>query len=1004
MALSQDTLVVMMLLHGVMGTMIKLNKGGFEDIVIAINPMIPEDDKIVTSIKDMVKEASTYLITATEQRFYFKSVKIIIPLTWTPKAEYKRITRESYEKADIIVANPYLKSGDDPYTLQYGDCGMPGRYIHFTPKFLTDNSSHNVYGSRGRVLVHEWAHLRWGVFDEYNYDAPFYVSEEKTVEATRCSANVTGIYLFPTGPGQHRDCKFQYGTQMYEPGCQFIPHKSQSTPVSIMYMQSLSSVTMFCNKSNHNIKATNMQNKLCSYKSTWEVIMNSTDFANSSILNTPLPDLTITLLQTHDRVVCLVLDVSGSMSEYNRIGRLKEAAELFLLQIIETGSWVGIVTFQSAANVKTGLRQIVSDNVRKDLVKYLPTTAGGGTNICAGVLEGFQVFRSKYQSTEGCEIVLLTDGEDSGIRFCFDTVKSSESIIHTIALGPSASKDLEMLSNMTGGLKFAATDSLDSNGLMDVFSGISSGSGNISQQSIQIESKSHKVDAKRFLTGTVFIDYTVGNDTFFVVTWKESKPRILLTDPKGKTYDEYNFAVDSTNHKAARLKINGTAEVGDWSYILFNEHSGAQVLTITVTSRPASLTEPPVIVKSYLSRDANAFPNPIIIYAEVSQGLLPVLGANVTATVESDSASEELELRDNGLGADIIKNDGIYSRYFTSFKENGRYSIKVHAQGRDRTSRQTHRQNQALYVPGYVENGEIKMNEPRPEASDNDTQANLGKFSRIASGGSFVMSGVPPNPPDHFPPSRVTDLEVKLNGEDGFLLSWTAPGNDYDKGKAEKYEIKISGNPAELRDTFHSAISVNTSDLKPDVAGVKQSFQYKLENFTNENGTTVYFAIRATDGSNNVGEVSNIARAVVLLPPFFSTPPSPTDTYSSTRPRPTDTYSSTRPRPTNTYNSTRPSPTDTYSSTRPRPTNPYNSTRPSPTDTYSSTRPRPTNPYTTNATVSVEVPNNEINHGINNVTLIVIIVCAALIIICGCICITICVLYKQKKVNPETVM
>lgn len=60
----------------------------------------------------------------------------------------------------------------------------------------------------------------------------------------RCSASVTGIYLFPTGPGQHRACKFLPDIQMYEPGCQFVADKSQSTPVSIMYMQSLPSVSI----------------------------------------------------------------------------------------------------------------------------------------------------------------------------------------------------------------------------------------------------------------------------------------------------------------------------------------------------------------------------------------------------------------------------------------------------------------------------------------------------------------------------------------------------------------------------------------------------------------------------------------------------------------------------------------------------------------------------------------------------------------------------------------
>ncbi|XP_058032882.1 calcium-activated chloride channel regulator 1-like [Ahaetulla prasina] len=950
MALSQDILVVMMLLHGVMGTMINLNNNGFEDIVIAINPMIPEDAKIITSIKNMVKEASNYLISATERRFYFKSVKIIIPLTWTSKPEYKKVIRESYEKADIIVADPHLKSGDDPYTLQFGGCGKPGRYIHFTPTFLTNDNLIEVYGSRGRVFVHEWAHLRWGVFDEYNYDAPFYVTKEKEVEATRCSASVTGIYIFPTGPGQHRDCKFRQDIQMYEPGCQFVADKSQSTPVSIMYMQSLPSVTMFCNESNHNIEAPNLQNKFCNYKSTWEVIMNSIDFASSSIINTPPPDPTFTLMQTHDRVICLVLDVSTSMRDFNRIARLKQAAELFLLQIIEIGSWVGIVTFHSSATINSGLQQIVSDNIRQNLVNYLPTTASGGTNICAGVRQGFQVIKTRDGSTEGGEIVLLTDGEDLRMQACFNEVKSSGSIIHTIALGPSAAKELEMLSTMTGGLKFAAFDSLDPNGLIDVFSGISAGSGNIYQQSIQLESKSQTVDANGILNGIVSIDHTVGNDTFFVITWSEaySKPEILLTDPKGKTYHPNDFVVDNTNVKTARLKIDGTAETGDWTYKLHNTHSTAQVLSITVTSRAASLTEPPVTVKSYLSSDTNAFPNPIIIYAEVSQGLLPVLGANVMATIESQSGSEKLELWDKGSGADIIKNDGIYSRYFTSFKDNGRYSIKVHVQGRDGTSRQTRQRNHALYVSGYVEKGEIKMNAPRPEASDNDTQANLGKFSRIASGGTFVMSGVTSgSPSDAFPPSRITDLEVKLNDEDDFLLSWTAPGNDYDKGKAEKYDIKTSENPAELRDTFENATSVNTSDLKPDAAGIKQTFQYKMESFTKENGTAIYFAIRASDGSNNTGEVSNIARAVVLLPSVLTTTP---------------------------------------------PTNP------------SSALPTPTKPYTTKATSSSEAPNTETPNVINTVTVIVIIVCVALIIICACICITICVLHKQKKANPETVM
>lgn len=60
-----------------------------------------------------------------------------------------------------------------------------------------------------------------------------------------------------------------------------------------------------------------------------------------------------------------------------------------------------------------------------------------------------QVIKKKYP-TDGSEIVLLTDGEDNTISACFAEVKQSGAIIHTVALGPSAAKELEELSQMTG--------------------------------------------------------------------------------------------------------------------------------------------------------------------------------------------------------------------------------------------------------------------------------------------------------------------------------------------------------------------------------------------------------------------------------------------------------------------------------------------------------------------------------------------------------------------------
>ncbi|XP_059584007.1 calcium-activated chloride channel regulator 1-like isoform X2 [Alligator mississippiensis] len=877
---SMILLVSFQLLLVVRGSMVQLKNGGYEDIVIAIDPHLPEDDKIIENIQAMIKEASAYLFQATEQRFFFKVLKIIIPQTWQQKPDYSRLKTESYDKADVIVADPYLKYGDDPYTLQYGGCGEMGRYIHFTPNFLSNDNLLNIYGSRARVFVHEWAHLRWGVFDEYNNDAPFYVSEdsgEAKVEGTRCSASVAGQYIYHNCHGNRcttRQCNYDQVTNQFEPGCLFVPEKQQAASASIMYMQSLPSVVKFCNKHSHNEKAPNMQNKMCNYKSTWEVIMNSTDFSNTLPIDSSHPpsEPSFVLLQARDRVVCLVLDVSGSMGAHNRITRLHQAAETFLLQIIEISSWAGIVTFSSSATVQTNLQQIVSENVRQNLIKYLPTRADGGTNICAGVQQGFQVIKTKFSNTDGSEIVLLTDGEDTSMSNCLEEVRRSGSIVHTIALGPQAAPELEQFSKMTGGLQYSATDALESSSLIDAFSGISSGTGNISQQSIQLESQALQVAVSQWMNGSVTVDSTVGNDTFFVVTCSGSLPSIFLKDPKGKQYKNINFTTSTANPKTARLTIADTAEWGDWHYQIQNTNTAPQVITLTVTSRAASLDVPPVTVRAHMNKDTNRFPSPMVIYAEVSQGSSPVLGATVIATVETQAGTAvDLELLDNGSGADVAKNDGIYSRFFTSSQANGRYNLKVRVHGKDKTVRLGTRQSRALYVPGYIENGTIQMNAPRPEVNNEEIQAKLGSFSRTASGGSIVVSGVEGGYADIFPPCKIMDLEAHIEDE-SIHLSWTAPGGDLDMGQAKQYIIKMSESFLDLRKAFESATSVNTSSLIPRPAGTKESFQFKPENMTVENGTIIYIAIRAIDNASLTSEPSNIAQAALFLPPRQSLP------------------------------------------------------------------------------------------------------------------------------------
>ncbi|KAM5159944.1 calcium-activated chloride channel regulator 4-like [Callospermophilus lateralis] len=847
-------------------SLVRLNDNGYEGLVIAIDSGVPEDGKLIEKIKDMVTTASTYLFEATEKRFFFKNVSILIPENWKENPQYRRPKHETYKHADVRVAAPALPGRDKPYTRKFTECGEKGEYTHFTPDFILGRK-HNEYGPSGRVFVHEWAHLRWGVFDEYNEEKPYYFSKSKKIEATRCSTGITGrnrIYKCQGNSCLNRSCRINSTTKLYEKGCQFLPDKVQTEKASIMFMQSIDSVVEFCNAKNHNQEAPSLHNVKCNFRSTWEVISNSEDFKNTMPMVALPPPPAFSLLRISERIVCLVLDKSENMKDFNRLNRMNQAAKYFLLQTIGNGSWVGIVEYDITAQIKSQLVQIISDNERRKLLESLPTEASGGISICSGIEAAFQVIREKYHQLDGSEIILVTAGEDKNARNCIDKVKQSGAIIHSVALGPSADTILTEMSITTGGSHYFASDEAQSNSLIDSFRTFGLGNTDISQQSFQLESKGLALNNNPWMNGSLVIDSTVGKDSFFFITWDNQPPTISLWDPNGTLMR--SFIVDS-HSKMAYLSIPGNARVGIWTYSL-RAKANPETLTMTVTSRAANSSVPPITVNAKMNKDTNSFPSPMIIYAQVLQGYVPIIGASVTAFIESNSGKTQvLELLDNGAGADSYKDDGVYSRYFTAYEENGIYSLKVQAYGGTNTAMRSlkHPLNTAARLSDWVVNGKIEENLPSPE-NDEDTQTFLESFSRTASGGAFVVSQVPQLPlPDQFPPSQITDLDATSEGNQ-INLTWTAPGDNFDVGKVQQYIIRISRSIMDLRDNFDDALQVNTTNLLPKEANSKETFAFKPGNISEENATHIFIAIQSVDKSNLISKVSNIAHVALFIP------------------------------------------------------------------------------------------------------------------------------------------
>ncbi|CAI9562542.1 unnamed protein product, partial [Staurois parvus] len=99
-----------------------------------------------------------------------------------------------------------------------------------------------------------------------------------------------------------------------------------------------------------------------------------------------------------------------------------------------------------------------------------------------------------------------------------------------------------------------------------------------------------------------------------------------------------------------------SARTGVWSYTLCNNYKSSQTLGLVVTSKAANANVPPISVDVHMNEDTNYYPTTMIVYASVSQGLLPVKGAKVTAIITSEKGNlTTLELLDNGAGKVVMK-------------------------------------------------------------------------------------------------------------------------------------------------------------------------------------------------------------------------------------------------------------------------------------------------------------------------------------------------------------
>ncbi|XP_066266573.1 calcium-activated chloride channel regulator 1-like [Branchiostoma lanceolatum] len=863
---------------------IKLQNNEYTDLLVAINKDVPEDHRIVDRLKEILTEASRDLYVATNNRAVFKEVKILIPRTWTKKPEYNPAGTETFERANVRVdvLNPLY--GDNPYVQQKGGCGEGGDYMHLTPKYVVDKQYGEAYwGPNGKTFVHEWGHLRWGLFNEYGGDGAtgesfphFYRSSAGGVEPVRCSDKVAGYSLhMVTGA----PCQLIPATGVYEPECRFYPDFSGNQATgSYMYMHFLNEVTEFCHSdpegdplSFHNREAPNKFNVVCGGQSAWDVMNKHQDFANGAnpprAVDSTVPNFE--LLQESDffRIV-LVLDVSGSM-EGEPIRRLNQVATRFIRSTVFFGTSVGVVTFSDDASIDHPVVSVTSQAVRDDLIAAVPTGTGGYTCIGCGLLKGIEALEA-VGPPQGGVILLVTDGEenrDPRIRDVIPALLRKRVIVATIAYSRGADALLQSLALQTGGLSFFSGIH-DSTALDNAFTATLEATAG--SKGVKLLSEDKIISGRQTYASHVYVDNSVGENTTFSVSWLSGRrPRVAVESPLGLVITEGSPMYDITSDTIT-IDIPGIATPGKWVYNITNNGPDDQNITVFVTSNSVNDNEPIKVTAQVSAVSLNyssSQPTALKIFASVRKGYLPVIGAVVKVLVEKPPHSqvEEITLLDNGAGADVTKNDGIYSRYFFGFSADGRYGVSVkvdNAQG-----------DAGFVVINRARSSGAPPLDPDTEyaSGGNVQQEPLDQFQRMTTGGVFEVQGVPSggvSTRDMLPPSRVDDLAVvEVSYADATVtLSWTALGDDFDQGGPAQYvEIRYGRHFDQIADDFHGSASVNHSQVlqgsltSPPEPGSVQTIVILVPD--RGDNVTFVFAVRMCDEADNCGHPSNIVAA-----------------------------------------------------------------------------------------------------------------------------------------------
>jgi len=105
--------------------------------------------------------------------------------------------------------------------------------------------------------------------------------------------------------------------------------------------------------------------------------------------------------------ISLVIDKSGSMSDYNKLEYVKESAN-YMIDELNMKDYVSIITYNDYVDILQSTTNVRKKSTLRDKISKI--TSGGYTNLSGGMLEGFDQVEYAYTKGYVNRVFLLSDG------------------------------------------------------------------------------------------------------------------------------------------------------------------------------------------------------------------------------------------------------------------------------------------------------------------------------------------------------------------------------------------------------------------------------------------------------------------------------------------------------------------------------------------------------------------------------------------------------------------